>query len=254
MAGHAFDQHDRAVELGRARAAAERVALDLLFVAVEQRGELAGVRAAGRRRLAPLVGVERLQAVQQRGVERERRPRSPAARPRSARRRRRSPCRGRRRSHRHFRPASSICVDRGAREAAVASSGRPSDHRFGHGHAECRARRFRRCDAQLAGARAHGGGGGEQRRAGDVAAAGEDQDAALGLLVAVDDRRQRVGLERARSSGFAALHRVPAIASGAAVLRRAFVLERRAVVPQRQLRGRTGPPRRARNHKPRCRS
>ena len=37
----------------------------------------------------------------------------------------------------------------------------------------------------------------EQRRAGHFAAAGNDQDPALGLLVAVDDRRQRMLVERA---------------------------------------------------------
>ena len=48
VAGDTFDQDDGSVELGRAQAAADRIALDLIFVAVEQRRELAGSGAAGR--------------------------------------------------------------------------------------------------------------------------------------------------------------------------------------------------------------
>ena len=57
----------------------------------------------------------------------------------------------------------------------------------------------------------------EQRRAGDVAAPGDDQDPTLGLLVAVDDRRQRMVVERAPVERVG-LHRVPVMASGADVL------------------------------------
>ena len=52
-----------------------------------------------------------------------------------------------------------------------------------------------------------------KRRAGNRAAAGDDQDPALGFLVPVDDRRQRMRVERRSVE----LHRVPAMASGAEV-------------------------------------
>ena len=54
----------------------------------------------------------------------------------------------------------------------------------------------------------------QQCGAGHLTAAGNHQDAALGLLVAVDDRRKRMILECRPIE----LHRVPAMASGAEVL------------------------------------
>ena len=44
MAAHPLDQNDRPMALRGALAAADRVAFDLLLVAFEQRGELAGMR------------------------------------------------------------------------------------------------------------------------------------------------------------------------------------------------------------------
>ena len=89
------------------------------------------------------------------------------------------------------------------------------DHRFGHCHADLGGAAFDRGDAQLPGPGPHRPHRGQDRRAGHVAASADDQDAALGFLVAIDDRRQRMRVERVRIDPFA--HLVPAIASGAEV-------------------------------------
>ena len=95
-------------------------------------------------------------------------------------------------------------VDRGGREAAVIVLRQPDDHRFGH--ARCRAacsHAFDGRDRTACRRRARIAAVAPSSAApGTSAAAGDDQDAALGLLVAVDDRRQRVGRRvRLRSSG-----------------------------------------------------
>ena len=93
----------------------------------------------------------------------------------------------------------------------------------------------------------------EQRRAGHVAASGEDQDAALGLLVAVDDRRERVTSVRAGRAASPCFTASPswhrARRSSARPLPRAA--RRDSTAPAREC---TSPSRRARSHKRRCRS
>ena len=243
MAGHAFDQDDRAIELGGAQAAADRIALDLRFVAVEQRGELAGVRQEDGQRL------------------------------RAACRRRAAP--GCAAARRRARPMPSLC--------SSASASSPQARRFGHAGAARRprpnSRPPRRCartaarakppsrassagratiasgmasevpmrdavdggDAELARAGAHRGRGGEQRRAGHSRLPATIRIRPLVSLSPSTTGGSGNCLSADRVERLAGLHRVPVIMSGSAVLRRALGLQRRAVVPQRPAWGRRGP-------------
>src|SRR5205085_12657509 len=91
------------------------------------------------------------------------------------------------------------------------------NHRFGHGNADLDGDAGAGRDLQFAGPGAHGRGGTEQGGARHLTAAGEDQDAALALRVALRQPGQREMLERGPRQRLVA-HRVPAMASGAAVL------------------------------------
>ena len=107
--------------------------------------------------------------------------------------------------------------DSGACKAAIRFR-HSDDHRFRHCDADVRCDAVDGRDLELAGAGAHGADRREQGGARDLAAAGNDEDAALGLLAAVDDCRQRICIEGRPVEPGVAAHRVPAIASGADVL------------------------------------
>ena len=254
VAGDALDQHDRLDRArpragrsrpGRARSPPRR---SRAMTRVRPRGE------AGSARLARSCFRQRLEAVKQRGVERE-----PCRRTRA---RRRAIC------SQAFAlampgPATiastsrrlAICFDRGDGEAAVVvlrQARRPSLRALRT--PSCERDAFDRDDPQLAGAGAHGGRRGEHRRAGHVAAAGDDQDPPLRLLVAVDDRRQRMSAKRGAVERRRLLHRVPAIASGSEVFGAPSASSGAPWFHSAELGNAQALARRARIHRPRCRN
>ncbi len=207
MAGDAFDEDNGAVEFGGADSAADGIPVDLQFIAVEQRRELARMREQDRGRRA--ISIERPQRVKQRGVERD-----PCAA--CDERLGDAPAVG---VVRHSRTGDD-CVDLLGLfldSARLRGVGQADDHRLGHGDSDLRRDALDGRDLELSRPRAHGRGSAQRRRAGNLAATGDDQDPTLGFLVAIDHRRQRLLVERASVERDPA-HRVPVMASGADVL------------------------------------
>ena len=69
VALHALHQHDRLIDFGRLQSATDRVVVDLLFVAIEQRGQLSGMRQEDRMPAFSKLRLAPLEAVQKRRVE-----------------------------------------------------------------------------------------------------------------------------------------------------------------------------------------
>ena len=112
-----------------------------------------------------------------------------------------------------------MSLNRRAGEPSVARFVEPQDHRLGHRQRRANRDAFDGRHLQFAGSGPHRRTGDEQGGAGKLSAARDDQDSPLGLLVAVDHRRQREGLERGTGQRFRPdrRHRVPVILSGSVV-------------------------------------
>ena len=65
MAGHALHQDDRLIELGRSNSAADRIVINFLLLAIEERRQLARMWQQDRMSAFAKLGITPLEAVQE---------------------------------------------------------------------------------------------------------------------------------------------------------------------------------------------